>query len=94
MYNSSAITYTSGMATFPVSDARQRLAEIVDLAQTEAVVIERYGKPAAVVLSHVRYEQLMDALEELEDADAIDAAMAEDAPDVPWESLKAEFGWP
>lgn len=93
MYNSSAITYTSGMATFPVSDARQRLAEIVDLAQTEAVVIERYGSPAAVVISYARYEQLMESLEDLEDLDLYDAAIAEGGEPIPWEQVEKDLGW-
>jgi antitoxin Phd len=81
------------MATIPVSEARQRFAEILELAQTEAVVLERYGQPTAVVLSHDRYERLMDALDELDDANAIDAAIAEGGPEIPWEQVQAELGW-
>lgn len=81
------------MATFPVSDARQRLAEIVDLAQTEAVVIERYGSPAAVVISYARYEQLMESLEDLEDLDLYDAAIAEGGEPIPWEQVEKDLGW-
>lgn len=93
MYNSSAVTYNSEMATFPVSDARQRLAEIIELAQTEAVILERYGSPAAVVISHARYDQLMEALEDLEDLDLYDAAIAEGGEPIPWEQVEKDLGW-
>lgn len=93
MYNSLAVTYNSGMATFPVSDARQRLAEIIELAQTEAVILERYGSPAAVVISYARYDQLMEALEDLEDIDLYDAAIAESGEPIPWEQVEKDLGW-
>ncbi|MFM7253329.1 MAG: type II toxin-antitoxin system Phd/YefM family antitoxin [Ilumatobacteraceae bacterium] len=81
------------MATFPVSNARQRLAEIIEFAQTEAVILERYGSPAAVVISHARYDQLMEALEDLEDIDLYDAAIAESGEPIPWEQVEKDLGW-
>lgn len=76
-----------------MSDAREKLAEVVDAAQSEAVVLERYGRPTAVLLSVERYQQLVDALEESEDAAAFDAAMAEEGESIPWEQVKADLGW-
>ena len=35
-------------------------SEAVELAGGEAVFLERYGKPAAVLLSPERYEELME----------------------------------
>lgn len=81
------------MATMNISAARENLPEAVALASTEAVFLERYGKPAAVLLSPERYEQLMDALEDAEDVAAFDAAMAEEGPNIPWEQVKADLGW-
>jgi antitoxin Phd len=63
------------------------------VSRHETVVLERYGRPAAVLISPERYEELMDALEESEDVTAFDAAMAEDGPDIPWEQVKADLGW-
>ena len=80
------------MASMAVSDARAELASAVQQARTEAVVLERYDRPVAVLISPERYEQLMDALEELEDIQAYDAAMAEEGPNVPWEQVKADLG--
>jgi len=81
------------MATIPVSEAREKLSEVVDTAQSEAVFLERYGRPAAVLLSPARYEELLEALEDVEDVAAFDAAMAEEGENLPWEEVKADLGW-
>ena len=82
-----------GMATIPVSEARDKLSEAVETAQSEAVFLERYGRPAAVLVSPARYDELMEALEDLEDVAAFDAAMAEEGEDLPWDQVKADLGW-
>ena len=76
-----------------MSAARDNLPEAVELARTEAVVLERYGHPAAVLVSPERYDELMSALEEVGDVAAFDAAMAEEGPNIPWEQVKADLGW-
>jgi antitoxin Phd len=76
-----------------ISTARDNLPAAVELARTEAVFLERYGRKAAVLVSPERYELLMDALEEAEDVAAFDAAMAEEGPNIPWEQAKADLGW-
>jgi len=76
-----------------VSEAREKLSEVIDAAQSEAVILERYGRPAAVVVSLERYQQLLDALEEAEDVAAFDAAMAEDGDNIPWDQVRADLGW-
>jgi prevent-host-death family protein len=85
--------YDTFVATMSVSEARERLSEVVDVAQSEAVVLERYGRPAAVVVSAERYQQLLDALEEAEDVAAFDVAIAEEGSNIPWEQVKADLGW-
>lgn len=81
------------MATMNVSAARDNLPTAVELARTEAVFLERYGRPAAVLVSPERYEELMAALEDAEDVAAFDAAMHEEGPNIPWELAKADLGW-
>ena len=56
-------------------------------------MLERYGRPAAVLVSPERYEQLLDALEESDDVAAFDTAMAEDEDNIPWEQVRADLGW-
>ena len=80
------------MATMAVSEAREKLADAVETARTEPVVLERYGRPAAVLVSPERYEKMLAALEDAEDVDAFDAAMAEEGPNVPWDQAKTDLG--
>ncbi|HET7386943.1 MAG TPA: type II toxin-antitoxin system Phd/YefM family antitoxin [Nocardioidaceae bacterium] len=81
------------MATMRVSAAREHLPEAMEKARTEAVFLERYGKPAGVLVSPERYEQMLEALEDAEDLAAFDDAMSEEGPNVPWEQVKADLGW-
>ena len=81
------------MTSISVSEARENLARIIDTAQSEAVVLERYGRPAAVVVSPERYEQLLEAQEEIDDLAAFDAAMGEEGANVPWEQVRSDLGW-
>lgn len=86
-------SYGWGVATMNISAARDNLPEAVELARTEAVFLERYGRPAAVLVSPERYHELMSALEAAEDVAAFDAAMDEEGPNIPWEQVKADLGW-
>lgn len=36
---------------------------------------------------------MLDALEEVEDVAAFDAAMAEEGENIPWAQVKADLGW-
>lgn len=85
--------YDIVMTTMAISEAREKLSDAVEAARTEPVFLERYGQPAAVLVSPERYEELMEALEDAEDVAAFDAAMAEDAANIPWEQVKADLGW-
>lgn len=93
LYKILVILYNNWVTAMNVSEAREKLAEAIDTAQSEAVVLERYGRPAAVLVSMERYEQLLDAFEESEDVAAFDAAMAEEGDNIPWEQVKADLGW-
>jgi len=81
------------MATMNISAARDNLPEAVDKARTEAVILERYGRPAGVLVSPERYEQLMAAEEDAEDVVAFDAEMNEEGSNIPWAQVKADLGW-
>ena len=81
------------MATMNISTARESLPDAVELAQTEAVFLERYGRLAAVLVSPEQYEKLTAALEDAEDVAAFDAAMAEEGPNIPWDQVKVDLGW-
>lgn len=93
MYRTWVQLYASFMVTMSVSTAREHLAEAIEEAGRDAVVIERYGRAAAVMISPARYEELMEAVEEIADIAAFDEAIAEEGPSIPWEQVKADLGW-
>jgi|GEM_PF-644549 len=55
------------MAKYSASDARANFNEVLELAKTEAVEIQKHGKPAVVILDATKYEELLDYIEDLED---------------------------
>lgn len=81
------------MSTVSVTDARNRLPEVIARSRTEAVVLERRGKPAAVLVSPAQYERMLEALEDAEDVAAFDAALSEEGANIPWAQVKADLGW-
>jgi antitoxin Phd len=93
MYGTGVKLYDRSMATMNISDARDHLPAAMETARTEAVFLQRHGRPAGVLVSPERYEQLLAAWEDAEDAMAFDAAMAEEGDNIPWEQVKADLGW-
>jgi prevent-host-death family protein len=85
--------YNDDMSKISVSKARERLSEVVEMSQSEPVVLEHYGHRAAVVVSPAHYDEMLDAFEESQDVVAFDAAMAEEGDNIPWEQVKIDLGW-
>lgn len=81
------------MANMNISAARENLSAAVEIAQTEAVVLERYGRRAAVLVSPEHYDVLVNALEDADDIAEFDRAMDEEGPNVSWEQAKVDLGW-
>ena len=59
------------MAQYSASNARQNFNEVLELAKTEAVEIHKHGKPSVVILDAMKYEKLLDYIEDLEDQNAL-----------------------
>lgn len=93
LYKTVGVLYAYCMTTLSISAARQNLPDAVEQAQTEPVVLERYGRAAAVLVSPEHYARLVAALEDAEDVEAFDGAMAEEGANIPWEQAKADLGW-
>ena len=55
-------------------------------------MISKHGTPQAVLISVEQYEVFVDALEELEDISAAEAALRDPGPSIPWEKVKKELG--
>jgi prevent-host-death family protein len=75
-----------------VTEARENFSEAIATSAVEAVFIQKHGENAAVLISPERYEELMDALEEIEDMTSYDSAMADPSPNIPWEEVKRQLG--
>ena len=98
MYISAVIAYCVGMAEITVTEARARLADVVDEARVahDPVFLTRRGRRVAAVIDADDLEGLIEAAEDLEDIRAADAARAEVAESgalpIPWDQVKADLG--
>lgn len=81
------------MTTYSVSEARENFSEAIATSAVEAVFIQKHGELAAVLISPERYEQLMDALEEIEDLREIEEAKKETGPFKTAAQVFAELGY-
>ena len=88
-----SLLYNNNMVRISVSKARERLSEVVEMSQSEPVMLELYGKRAAVMVSPDKYDEMLEALEESHDVAAFDAALAEVGDNIPWEQVKSDLGW-
>lgn len=81
------------MNSLPISAARNQLASLAANIQHEPVTIVRYGQPIAVLVSPRFFERALDALEDLEDLQAVEEHKNNPQPGVPWEHLCKQMGW-
>lgn len=82
------------MAKYSASEARANFNEVLGLAKTEAVEIEKHGKPAVVILDAMKYEKLLDYIEDLEDKITIlEWELDPDKTTFTLEEVKKELGW-
>lgn len=84
------------MTQIPITDARDRLAAVVDQSQRETVYLTRRNRAVAAIIDPDVLAQLLQDAEELADIRAVDAAWAEterlgETP-IPWEEAKRELG--
>jgi prevent-host-death family protein len=79
-----------------ISEARGRLASIIDDARREPVYLTRRNKRVAAVVDAEVLDRLLEAAEDLDDLRALEAAKAENerlgGEPVPWEEFKRELG--
>ncbi|MGB4777642.1 type II toxin-antitoxin system Phd/YefM family antitoxin [Microbacterium sp.] len=84
------------MSRIAITEARERLAAVVDLARRETVYLTRRDRPVAALVDPDVLAQLQEDAEELADIRAVDAAWDEterlgESP-IPWEEAKRELG--
>jgi prevent-host-death family protein len=86
------------MSEMSLSEARARLADVVDQARIDRdpVYLTRRGRRVAAVVDAGQLEQLIEAAEDLADLQAAAAARAEmretGVAPIPWEQVKADLG--
>lgn len=85
------------MQVLSAQDVRAKWREVVDAAQTDRVdtVVQRYGKPVAVVIPHDDYMALQEELEDLRDARLalaeLEAWKKDPSTGQNWDELRAEM---
>lgn len=85
------------MPEVTVSEARARLADVVDQARVahDPVFLTRRGRRVAAVIDADDLQRLIEAAEDLADLEAARAARAEMASGevaIPWDEVKADLG--
>ena len=80
-----------------MTDARARLADVVDAARVghDPVYLTRRGQRVAAVIDADDLDRLIAAAEDLADLEAAKAArqeMAEGISPIPWDQVKADLG--
>lgn len=77
------------MAKFSASEARANFNRVLELAKTEAVEIQKHGKPVAVMVDAMKYEEFLDYVEDLEDSLAVlEIRASEDFDPQTWKTLE------
>ena len=79
------------MKELSVTDAREQLPAVLNQAKKKPVWITRHGVDVAVVISPELFESLVEAQEELEDIAALDEAMLDKTPKIPWAQVKRDL---
>ena len=85
---------TAQRATRSVTHTREHLAStITELAEAQVIQLANRGRVVAVLMSPDRYEDLLDAVEDVEDYRALAEHAADPDPDmVPWDEVKRDLG--
>ena len=91
MYIFKLILYINAMKELSVTEAREQLPAVLNQAKKKPVWITRHGVDVAVVISPELFESLVEAQEELEDIAALDAAILDKSPKIPWAQVKKDL---
>jgi prevent-host-death family protein len=79
-----------------ISEARSRLASIIDDARHEPVYLTRRNKRVAAVVDADVLDRLLEAAEDLDDLKAVEEARVENerlgGQNISWADLKRELG--
>ena len=87
------LVYDSYMSEVAVSEARNRLAEVIEESRRsgEPISVTRRGQRVAVIIDSDAFDRLVDAADEADDRRELEAAR-EDDDYVPWDEVKVMLG--
>jgi prevent-host-death family protein len=91
LYISKVFLYIIAMKQLSVTEAREQFPALLNQAAKKPVWITRHGVDVAVVISPELFEELVSAQEELEDIAAVDEAMLDKSPGIPWEQVQKDL---
>jgi prevent-host-death family protein len=91
LYISKLFLYIIAMKELSVTEAREQFPALLNQAAKKPVWITRHGVDVAVVISPELFEELVSAQEELEDIAAVDEAMLDKSPGIPWEQVQKDL---
>ena len=85
--------YDSYMNEVAVSEARNRLAEVIEASRRsgEPISVTNRGKRVAVIIGSETFDRLVETADDIEDRLAL-AAARDDDDYVPWDEVKADLG--
>ncbi len=97
LYKAAVTAYSGEMSEINISEARARLADVVDAARVghDPVYLTRRGQRVAAVVDAEDLGRLIAAAEDLADLEAAAAArleMDDGQQAIPWEQVKADLG--
>jgi prevent-host-death family protein len=83
----------SYMSEVAVSEARNRLAEVIEASRRsgEPISVTRRGRRVAVIIDSDAFDRLVEIADDVDDRRELDAARADDDY-VPWADVKAMLG--
>jgi PHD/YefM family antitoxin component YafN of YafNO toxin-antitoxin module len=92
LYKSLYDLYYSPKTTLTISELRADISQAVKSSKKAPVTILKHGETVTYLLHPSLYEEMMNALEELEDIAAYDKAKARKEDSVLWSEARKDLG--
>lgn len=80
------------MTEISISEARADLASVIRRIKKKPIKITNHGEAAAIMVSPSLFEEMLEAMEDLEDILDYDKAKSESGRSIPWELVKKDLG--
>ena len=80
------------MATLSISELRSNISRAIKISKKSPVVILKNGQEVAFLLSPPMYEQMVEALENMDDFASFRMAKAKGDEFIPWDQALKDLG--